>query len=95
MQAASHVYLGLILLAVGALIGIFVFFGTVVIAREECTYEGSITLVSGALTAAIINRMSELATRWVQTDSTHRITSHIQIECWGVPIIIPARSCPN
>jgi cytochrome c oxidase subunit 1 len=55
MQAAPHFYLGLILLAVGALIGTFVFFGTLVVARDEHTYEGSIPLVTfGALTAAII-----------------------------------------
>jgi cytochrome c oxidase subunit 1 len=55
MQAAPHFYLGLILLAVGALIGTFVFFGTLVVARDERTYEGSIPLVTfGALTAAII-----------------------------------------
>jgi cytochrome c oxidase subunit 1 len=41
--------------ACGALIGCFVFFGTLIIAREERTYEGSIPLVTfGALTAAII-----------------------------------------
>jgi cytochrome c oxidase subunit 1 len=55
MKAAPHFYLGLILFAVGALIGCFVFFGTLVIAKEEGTYEGSIPLVTfGALTAAII-----------------------------------------
>ncbi|NIR29890.1 MAG: cytochrome C oxidase subunit I [Gammaproteobacteria bacterium] len=55
LQAQPHFYLGLILFAVGALIGCFVFFGTLVIAREERTYEGSIPLVTfGALTAAII-----------------------------------------
>jgi len=55
MQAEPHFYLGLILFAVGALIGCFVFFGTLVIAREERTYEGSVPLVTfGALTAAII-----------------------------------------
>jgi cytochrome c oxidase subunit I len=55
MQAAPHFYLGLILFAVGALIGCFVFFGTLVIAKEEKTYEGSIPLVTfGAITAAII-----------------------------------------
>jgi cytochrome c oxidase subunit 1 len=55
MQAAPHFYLGLILFAVGALIACFVFFGTLVIAREEGTYEGSIPLVTfGAMTAAII-----------------------------------------
>ncbi len=55
MKAAPHFYLGLLLFAVGALIGCFVFFGTLVIAKEEKTYEGSIPLVTfGALTAAII-----------------------------------------
>jgi len=55
MQAAPHFYLGLILFAVGALIGCFVFFGTLVVARNERTYEGSIPLVTfGAMTAAII-----------------------------------------
>jgi cytochrome c oxidase subunit I len=55
MPAAPHFYLGLVLFAVGALIGTFVFFGTLVIAKEERTYEGSIPLVTfGALTAAII-----------------------------------------
>jgi cytochrome c oxidase subunit 1 len=48
-------YLGLILFAVGALIGCFVFLGTLVVAKAEKTYEGSIPLVTfGALTACII-----------------------------------------
>jgi cytochrome c oxidase subunit 1 len=55
MQAEPHFYLGIILFAVGALIGCFVFFGTLVIARDEKTYDGSLPLVTfGALTAAII-----------------------------------------
>jgi cytochrome c oxidase subunit 1 len=55
MQAKPSFYLGLILFAVGALIGCFVFFGTLVIARAERTYEGSVPLVTfGAVTAAII-----------------------------------------
>jgi cytochrome c oxidase subunit I len=55
MMAKPHFYLGIILFAVGALIGCFVFFGTLVVAKEERTYEGSIPLVTfGALTAAII-----------------------------------------
>jgi len=55
MQAAPSFYLGLILFAVGALIGCFIFLGTLVIAKEEKTYEGSIPLVTfGALTACII-----------------------------------------
>jgi cytochrome c oxidase subunit 1 len=55
MKAAPHFYLGLILFAVGALVGCMVFFGTLVIAKEERTYEGSVPLVTfGAITAAII-----------------------------------------
>jgi cytochrome c oxidase subunit 1 len=55
MPASPNFYLGLILFAVGALIGCFIFLGTLVVAREEKTYEGSIPLVTfGALTACII-----------------------------------------
>ena len=55
MKAAPHFYLGLIVFAVGTLIAVFVFFGTLVIARQERTYEGSIPLVTfGAVTAAVI-----------------------------------------
>ncbi len=55
MQAEPHFYLGIILFAVGALICCFVFLGTLVIAKEEKTYEGSVPLVTfGALTACII-----------------------------------------
>jgi cytochrome c oxidase subunit 1 len=55
LQAAPHFYLGLVLFAVGALIGCAVFFGTLVVAKEEKTYEGSVPLVTfGAITAAII-----------------------------------------
>ena len=55
LQASPWFYLGLILFAVGALIGCFVFFGTLVIAKEGRTYEGSVPLVTfGAITAAII-----------------------------------------
>ena len=55
MMAAPDFYLGIILFAVGALIACFIFFGTLVIAKREKTYKGSIPLVTfGALTAAII-----------------------------------------
>src|SRR5262245_52311306 len=55
MQAKPNFYLSLILFAVGALIGVAIFFATLAIAKEEGTYEGSIPLVTfGALTAAII-----------------------------------------
>ena len=55
MPAAPNFYLGLILFAVGALFACFIFLGTLVVAKEEKTYEGSIPLVTfGALTACII-----------------------------------------
>ncbi|OFZ83827.1 MAG: cytochrome C oxidase subunit I [Betaproteobacteria bacterium RBG_16_66_20] len=55
MGAHPIFYLGLILFAVGALIGCFVFLGTLVVAKAERTYQGSIPLVTfGALTACII-----------------------------------------
>ncbi len=55
MGAHPTFYLGLILFAVGALIACFVFFGTLVVAKSERTYVGSVPLVTfGAITAAII-----------------------------------------
>ena len=55
MRAHPSFYLGIILFAVGALVGVGVFFATLVVAKQERTYEGSIPLVTfGALTAAII-----------------------------------------
>ncbi|MCP4071534.1 MAG: cytochrome c oxidase subunit I [Hyphomicrobiales bacterium] len=55
LKAAPNFYLSLIVFAVGALLGCFVFLGTLVIAKDEKTYEGSIPLVTfGALVACII-----------------------------------------
>jgi len=55
LQAHPLYYLGIILFAVGALVVTALFFATLVVAKRERTYEGSIPLVSfGALTAAII-----------------------------------------
>ena len=55
MMAAPSFYLGLILFAVGALIACFVFLGTLVVAKREKTYQGSVPLVTfGAITACII-----------------------------------------
>src|SRR5215510_4355178 len=55
LMADPLYYLGIILFAVGALVVTCLFFATLVVARRERTYEGSIPLVSfGALTAAII-----------------------------------------
>jgi len=55
LRADPLFYLGFILFAVGALAAVGVFFGTLVIAKEEKTYQGSVPLVTfGAITAAII-----------------------------------------
>ena len=55
LRAVSYFYLGWILFAVGALIGVLNFFATLVVARAERTYQGSVPLVTfGASTAAII-----------------------------------------
>ena len=48
-------YLGIILVAVGTLVGVFNFFATLYMARKYGTYEGSVPLVTfGATAAAII-----------------------------------------
>jgi len=55
LRAHPLYYLGVILFAVGALIVTGIFFGTLVVAKRERTYEGSVPLVTfGATTAAII-----------------------------------------
>jgi cytochrome c oxidase subunit 1 len=55
LQAHPLYYLGVILFAVGALVVTALFFATLVVARRERSYQGSIPLVTfGALTAAII-----------------------------------------
>jgi cytochrome c oxidase subunit 1 len=55
LRASPAFYLGVILFAVGALITVCIFFGTLVVARRERTYQGSVPLVTfGAITAAII-----------------------------------------
>lgn len=48
-------YLGIILVAVGTLVGVYNFFATLYIAKRDKTYEGSVPLVTfGAIAAAII-----------------------------------------
>lgn len=55
LKAHPLYYLGIILFAVGALVVTGLFMATMVVAKKEKTYKGSIPLVSfGALTAAII-----------------------------------------
>lgn len=55
LRADPMFYLGVILFAVGALVGVSIFFVNLVIAKRERRYEGSLPLVVyGAVTAAII-----------------------------------------
>jgi cytochrome c oxidase subunit 1 len=55
LQASPLYYLGLILFAVGAIVACVVFFATVVVAKVEGRYTGSVPLVTfGLVTAAII-----------------------------------------
>jgi cytochrome c oxidase subunit I len=55
LRADPLYYLGIILFAVGALLVAILFFASMVVAKRERTYEGSVPLVTfGALTAAII-----------------------------------------
>lgn len=55
LKAHPGFYLGLILFAVGALVGVANFFGTLYIAKRDRTYQGSVPLVTfGATAAAII-----------------------------------------
>jgi cytochrome c oxidase subunit 1 len=55
LKAHPLFYLGIILFAVGALVQTCIFFATLVVAKREQTYTGSVPLVTyGAVTAAII-----------------------------------------
>ncbi len=55
LKAHQLYYLGVILFAVGTLIGVINFFATIYIAKRDKTYKGSVPLVVfGAITAAII-----------------------------------------
>ncbi|HIP73180.1 MAG TPA: cytochrome C oxidase subunit I, partial [Anaerolineae bacterium] len=54
LKANPLFYLGIILFAVGALVAIFVFFATVVTAKKEKSYQGSLPLFTYGLVAAAI-----------------------------------------
>ncbi|MGB5067612.1 MAG: cbb3-type cytochrome c oxidase subunit I, partial [Albidovulum sp.] len=55
MMASQLFYLSLIIFAVGALLAVTIFFATLVVAKAERTYNGSVPLVTfGAITAGII-----------------------------------------
>jgi cytochrome c oxidase subunit I len=55
LRAHPAYYLGIILFAVGTLVAVGIYFASLVVAKREKTYEGSVPLVTfGATTAAII-----------------------------------------
>ncbi|RMH02092.1 MAG: cytochrome C oxidase subunit I, partial [Chloroflexi bacterium] len=55
LKAHPVFYLGIVLFAVGALIAVGIFFATIIVARAEGRYEGSLPLVTyGLITAAIL-----------------------------------------
>ncbi len=54
LKAHPLFYLGIILFAVGALVAVGVFFTTIVVAKKEKTYEGSLPLFTYGLVAAAI-----------------------------------------
>jgi len=55
LRADPNYYLGVILFAVGALVAVSLFFASLVVAKRERTYTGSMPLVTfGGLTAAVI-----------------------------------------
>ncbi len=54
LKAHPLFYLGIVLFAVGTLIAVFLFFGTVITAKREGRYEGSVPLVTYGLIAAAI-----------------------------------------
>jgi cytochrome c oxidase subunit 1 len=55
LKAHPNYYLGIIFFAVGALIVVGIFFASLVVAKREKTYEGSVPLVTyGAIAAAVI-----------------------------------------
>ncbi len=62
LKADPFFYLGIVLFAVGALVAIFVFFATVVTAKREKAYEGSLPLFTyGLIAAAIIGTYALLS----------------------------------
>lgn len=61
LKASHWYYLGVILFAVGAIVGCIVFFATLVVAKHEKTYQGSVPLVTFGATAAAIIAITTLA----------------------------------
>jgi cytochrome c oxidase subunit I len=78
LRAHPLFYLGIILFAVGALVQTAIFFATLVVAKRERTYQGSVPLVTyGALTAAIIAVITLL----------HGAAVYIPTFLWSVGIV--------
>jgi cytochrome c oxidase subunit I len=78
LRADPLYYLGIILFAVGALLICFQFFATLVIAKRERTYEGSLPLITyGAVTAAIIAVITLL----------HGAATYIPTFLWSIGLI--------
>ena len=78
LRADPLYYLGIIFFAVGALLVCFQFFATLVIAKRERTYTGSLPLVTfGAVTAAIIAVITLL----------HGAATYIPAFLWSVGLI--------
>lgn len=78
LRADPLFYLGIIFFAVGTLIGLVNFFGTIYIAKKDKTYNGSMPLVVfGALSAAIIALVTLL----------HGATIYIPTFLWSIGVI--------
>ena len=78
LRADPLYYLGIIFFAVGALLVCFQFFATLVVAKRERTYPGSLPLVTfGAVTAAIIAVITLL----------HGAATYIPAFLWSVGLI--------
>jgi cytochrome c oxidase subunit I len=78
LRADPLYYLGIILFAVGALLVCVQFFATLVVAKREQTYEGSLPLVTfGAVTAAIIAVITLL----------HGAATYIPTFLWSIGLI--------
>ncbi|MBI2567204.1 MAG: cbb3-type cytochrome c oxidase subunit I [Candidatus Schekmanbacteria bacterium] len=78
LRAHPLFYLGVILFAVGAILVTCLFFASLVVAKREQTYEGSVPLVTfGALTAAIIAAITLL----------HGAAIYIPTFLWSLNII--------
>lgn len=80
LLASPFFYLGIILHAVGALVGVINYFGTLYIAQRDHTFEGSMPLVAFGATAAAIIAVAALL---------HGATALVPTFLWSVGLIGP------